>query len=173
MSLNSTQKLLLTLGHMKYLMNWSQDIPLCIFSTPACQERAIVESSEHIVLFCQTNSLIAFCLRTGHQLSHNLVNSFFLSGPMKLIQFLLYFSAIPEVIAVAQHQGNDVAFLQQQNLVFCSPLYMIKSPNRKLLTARFHSSVFYLFPQTYETNCSCFANLLRLVSALDMKSPTK
>ena len=73
MSLRSTRKLLTTAGPKSYEVSkariqllflssqypsanfsrhWSQDNPLGICSFPVCQENVIVESSEHILLFC-------------------------------------------------------------------------------------------------------------------------
>ena len=93
--------------------HWSQDNPLGICSFPVCQENAIVESSEHILLYCPAynttrHNLVNLCLRIRNQFSHQLVSSFFLSGPMQTMQFLLDCSAIPEVISTAQHKDESV-----------------------------------------------------------------
>jgi hypothetical protein len=134
MSLRSTHKLLTTAGPKSYEVSkariqllflssqypsanfsrhWSQDNPLGICSFPVCQENAIVESSEHILLFCPAynttrQSLLNLCLKTENQHSHQLVTSFLFSGPTKTMQFLLYCSAIPEVISTAQHWDDSV-----------------------------------------------------------------
>ena len=69
--------------------------------------------SEHILFYCPAyntarQNAIKLGLQVKNQHVHKLVTHFLLTGPHKLLQFLLDCSTIPEVISMAQQHGNNI-----------------------------------------------------------------
>ena len=142
MSLTSPHKVLTTAGRKTYEVckakiqlqflssqypcgsvtrHWSTDNPgLC--SYPPCISKALVETPEHILLFCPAYSaarhnMINMCLQITNPASHHLVMSILLGNcQTKFMQFLMDCSTIPEVISCAQQYGNEVL----NDLFYCS-----------------------------------------------------
>ena len=97
----------------KFSRHWSPENPLGICSNGSCKEYEVIETSEHILLYCPAynsarQNAIKLCLQIKNQHVHQLVTNFFLTGPHKLLQFLLDCSVIPEVISMAQQHGNAI-----------------------------------------------------------------
>ena len=106
----------------KLTKHWTPDNPdgLCTF--PSCTSESLVESPEHILLHCPAysstrNNLIAQCLRLQNPITHSLITNIFLSNStLKIMQFFLDCSALPEVISSSQQHGDQILC----DLFYCS-----------------------------------------------------
>ena len=98
----------------KHTRHWSADNPegLCTFSS--CWENHLVESPEHILLYCPAynssrQNMFYLCFKTTCPVAFSLVVNFLNhKSTTKLMQFLLDCSSLPEVIYMAQHHGEQV-----------------------------------------------------------------
>ena len=93
--------------------HWTLDNREGYCSYPACTQMEVVESPEHILLSCQAYhsarlQLITAALRTRNPQTHALFLSHLFSSRVKMMQFLLDPSGIPEVISCVQTNGDDI-----------------------------------------------------------------
>ena len=95
------------------IKHWSPSNPEGICTFASCWSQDIVENPEHILLHCPAYlntrmNMVSLCIQMPCLVSLALVTNFLASNSMKLMQFLLDCSAIPEVISSAQKFGDQV-----------------------------------------------------------------
>ena len=103
----------------KLTRHWTPENQEKLCSFPICTSKHIVESPEHLLLHCPAyamtrNSMISLCLGRKDPVSHALLTSFLKETDLKMMQFLLDCSVLPEVIANSQQYGvyvlNDIFY---------------------------------------------------------------
>ena len=134
-SLSTPHRLLTTAGHKAYEIakariqllflssqyrcgrltrHWSSTNPEGYCTFPSCFERELVESNEHILLYCPAyitsrQKMVSLAMKLANPDSRFLATSFLFSPSSKTImQFLLDCSALPEVISSAQQHGEEI-----------------------------------------------------------------
>ena len=139
----------------KFSRHWSPENPLGICSNGSCKEYEVIETSEHILLYCPAynsarQNAIKLCLQIKNQHVHQLVTNFFITGPHKLLQFLLDCSVIPEVISMAQQHGNaiynDLFYLGR---TWCFGIHRMRMKRLCKWNFRWSALIWYLGPWSY------------------------
>ena len=94
--------------------HWTSDNPLGLCTASPCREDEVIESPEHVLLYCPAYTstrlnLLSLCLQLEHEVSHTLIVSYLLGkSEQQLMQVLLDCSSLPPVITAAQTHGPQI-----------------------------------------------------------------
>ena len=94
--------------------HWSSESSLGLCTFPSCQSNLVVETPEHLLLYCPAYNatrlnLLSLSFKLKHPVSHSLMVGYLLGkSESQLMQVLLDCSSLPQVILAAQVHGTGI-----------------------------------------------------------------